>query len=90
MIKPFFTIAATVVVISLAPAQSKAQGVTVEVPAVGGVRIGEPVDRDRHREEYDRDHRGERDRDRDHRGERDRDRGDGDRDRPAYREERER
>ena len=80
MIKPFFTIAATVVVISLAPAQSKAQGVTVEVPGVGGVRVGEPGDRNRHREEYDRDHRGERDRDR----------SDGDRDRPTYREERER
>jgi hypothetical protein len=52
MSKWFVTFAAVAVTTSFAPALSMAQGVGVEVPGVGGVRIGEP---DRYREDRDYD-----------------------------------
>ena len=48
MTKWFVTFATVAVMTSFAPALSMAQGVGVEVPGVGGVRIGEP---DRYRED---------------------------------------
>ena len=54
MTKWFVTFAAVAVMTSFAPALSMAQGVGVEVPGVGGVRIGEP-DRPRYREDRDYD-----------------------------------
>ena len=54
MTKWFVTFAAVAVMTSFAPALSRAQGVSVEVPGVGGVRIGEP-DRPRYREDRDYD-----------------------------------
>src|SRR5665811_382339 len=50
--KWFVTFATVAVMTSFAPALSMAQGVGVEVPGVGGVRIGEP---DRYREDRDYD-----------------------------------
>ena len=54
MTKSFVTFAAVAVMTLFAPALSMAQGVGVEVPGVGGVRIGEP-DRPRYREDRDYD-----------------------------------
>jgi hypothetical protein len=54
MTKWFVTFGAVAVMTSFAPALSMAQGVGVEVPGVGGVRIGEP-DRPRYREDRDYD-----------------------------------
>jgi hypothetical protein len=54
MTKWLVTVAAVAVMTSFAPALSRAQGVGVEVPGVGGVRIGEP-DRPRYREDRDYD-----------------------------------
>jgi hypothetical protein len=51
MIKWLIAFAAAAAIISSAPAPSMAQGVGVEVPGVGGVRVGEPRYReDRYRE----------------------------------------
>ena len=52
MIKWFFTFAVMAATTALAPTPSMAQGVGIEVPGVGGVRVGEP---DRRYREYDRD-----------------------------------
>ena len=85
MTKSFVTFAAVAVMTLFAPALSMAQGVGVEVPGVGGVRIGEP-DRPRYREDRDSDRpRYREDRDSD----RPRYREDRDYDRPRYREGRE-
>lgn len=54
MNKWFVTFAAAAIITSIAPAISMAQGVGVEVPGVGGLRIGEP-DRPRYREDRDYD-----------------------------------
>jgi hypothetical protein len=71
MTKWFVTLAAVTVMTSVAPSLTMAQGVTVEVPGGGGVRIGEP-ERPRYRDDRDSD--------------RPRYRDDRDSDRPRYRE----
>jgi hypothetical protein len=53
MIKWFVTFAVMVTITAFAPTPLMAQGVGVEVPGVGGVRVGEPYRRYR---DYDRDY----------------------------------
>ena len=58
MTKWFVMFAAAAAIMSFAPAPSMAQSVGVEVPGVGGVRVGEP----RYREDRYRERRGFRER----------------------------
>jgi len=58
MTKWFIAFAAAAAITSFAPAPSMAQSVGVEVPGVGGVRVGEP----RYREDRYRERRGYRER----------------------------